>query len=297
MDDSNKFEFVIDFVRGEGGASRVLLAANDFVRMCEKLDRELVKSVHTGIETEVVLDDIQSGSLKLLMRSVVRGVPDEAIRDLDWKKLVGSYLVVAKWKFLEWADDPSAPAKLAEIRRELQIAAAETEVRHLPDYSPPSPTAIIQALQDFQAVKERLAPGDRAFYRSSLGSHEVDKGVHFSDDEIERLAVRETITQPPATMLLLVKRPDYLGKARWDLRHGKRPLQALIADEDWLTRFQGRQIDVRPGDALKCRVEVEMLYGFDNELISERFRVVEVIEVLRDQVHQFDLLSEEDGTD
>ena len=151
---------------------------------------------------------------------------------------------------------------------------------------------MIQALQDYQAVKQRLLPGDRAYYRSINGDHEVDRELHFDSEQIERLAVRETITQPPATMLLLVKRPDYLGKARWDLRHGKRPLQAMIADEEWLGRFQGRQIDVRPGDALKCRVEVEMLYGFDNELISERFVVVEVLDVLRDQVVQIDWLEE-----
>lgn len=292
MADVERFEFIIDFVRGEGGASRVLLAANDFVKMCERLDRELVKSVHTGIETEVVLDDIQSGSLKLVLRSVVRGVPDEALKDLDWKKAVGAYLVIAKWKFLEWADDPEAPAKLAEIRRSLQATAAATEVRHLPDYSPPPPGAIIQALQDFQAVKAKLLPGDRAWFSSNFGNHEVDQEVNFDEDEIERLAVRETITQPPVTMLLLVKRPDYLGKARWDFRHGKRPVQAVIADMDWLTRFQGRQIDVRPGDALKCSVQIDMLYGFDNELLSERYHIVEVFEVLRDQVHQQDWLTD-----
>lgn len=292
---STQFEFVIDFVRGEGAASRVLLAANDFVKMCERLDRELIKSVHTGIETEVVLDDIQSGSLKLILRNVVRGVPDEAIKDLDWKKLIGTYLVLGKWKFLEWADDPDAPQKLAEIRRELQATAAATEVLQLPDYAPPPPGVIIQALQDYQAVKERLLPGDKAYYRSTVGDHEVDRELRFDSDQIERLAVRETITQPPATMLLLVKRPDYLGKAKWDLRHGKRPLQAMIADEEWLARFQGRQIDVRPGDALKCRVEVEMLYGFDNELISERFVVVEVMDVLRDQAVQVDWLEDPEG--
>jgi len=35
-----------------------------------------------------------------------------------------------------------------------------------------------------------------------------------------------------------------------------------------------------------------MLYGFDNELISERFVVVEVIDVLRDHVVQIDWLDD-----
>lgn len=290
IDEDTQFEFVIDFVRGEGAASRVLLAANDFVRMCEKIDAELVRSVHAGIEAHVVLDDIQSGSLKLILRSLVGGVPDEALRDLDWKKALGHYLVKAKYKILAWADQPDAPHRLTEVRRALQSAAAETEVLHLPSYAPPAPAALIQALRDVQRVKSNLDDGDRAYYRSPVGNHELDRTVRFDEATIERLAVKESIEQPPATMLLLVKRPDYLGKAQWDFRHGKRPLHATIADEAWLKRFQGRELDVRPGDALKCRVAVEMLYGFDNELIAERYRILEVTEILRDQARQSDWL-------
>jgi hypothetical protein len=44
-----------------------------------------------------------------------------------------------------------------------------------------------------------------------------------------------------------------------------------IEDATWLKRFQGREIDVRPGDALKCEVRIEHLYGHDNELLSERY--------------------------
>ena len=295
MASSDQVELIIDFVRGEGAASRVLLAANDLVQMCERLDAELVKSVHTELEAEVVLDDIQSGSLKLILRNVLHGVPDEAIRDLDWRKAVGTYLLRAKYRVLTWADDPAAPQKLTEIRRAIQAAAAETDVRHLPDYAPPSPGALIRALEDLQGVKDRLLPNDRAVYRSGEGSHEIDPAVRFTSEEIEQLAVRETFTQAPSIMLLLVKRPDYLGKARWDLRHGKRPLQAEIADADWLKQFQSRRVDVRPGDALKCMVEVELLYGYDNELIAERFRVVQVLEVLRDRVYQADWLDDEHG--
>lgn len=292
MDFEQQFEFVIDFVRGEGAASRVLLAANDFVQACERLDAELVKSVHSGIEAHVVLDDVQSGSLKLMLRNVLRGVPDEAIRDLDWRKAVGSYLLKAKYQILQWADDPQAPQQLTEVRRAITMAAAETDVRHLPDYAPPSPAVLIRALEDLQDVKDRLIPGDRATYVSPVGTHRIDQTVRFSSDEIERLAVRETLTQPPATMILLVKRPDYLGKAKWDLRHGKRPVQAVIADEDWLKRFQYRDVDVRPGDALRCQVEIELLYGFDNELIGEHYRVTKVEEVLRDQLRQADWIDD-----
>jgi len=35
------FAFYIDFKRGEGSPSRVFLATHEFIKTCEKLDREL----------------------------------------------------------------------------------------------------------------------------------------------------------------------------------------------------------------------------------------------------------------
>lgn len=49
-----------------------------------------------------------------------------------------------------------------------------------------------------------------------------------------------------------------------------------------LRSFQDRKRDVRPGDALRYMVTVEMRYGYDNELISETYVVNTVIDVLED---------------
>lgn len=105
-----------------------------------------------------------------------------------------------------------------------------------------------------------------------------------------------SIEVPPAEMILPVKKPDYLGSSQWELRHGKRNIYARIEDEAWLRRFQSRQEDVRPGDALRSIVQIEYNYGFDNELISERFTVLEVLEVLVNRVELMELPFE-DGDD
>lgn len=83
-----------------------------------------------------------------------------------------------------------------------------------------------------------------------------------------------------------VKKPDYLGSSKWDMRHGKRAISVRINDEVFLQQFQDRKIDVRPKGALKCMVQVEMKYGYDNELISETSIIVSVDTVLQDDNHQ-----------
>jgi hypothetical protein len=281
------FAFEIDFKRGEGSASRVFSAINDFIRGCERLDAELVGAIDSNIETVMVLEDIEAGSIKVWLRNTLRVVEDDALKTLDWKPLVGKYLVRAKYAVIRWIDDDADPKSLPALAREIQSIAAETDVKHLPDYRAPSPKALLDAVRDFQKVKEQLVPGDRATYiGSDGGAAEMNLAIRWNVDDIEAMAVKETVTFPVAQMILAVKKPDYLGDSKWDLRHGKRAISAKIEDENWLKKFQGRQIDVRPGDALRCDVRIEHLYGHDNELLTERYTIVNVAEVLVDSYHQ-----------
>jgi len=284
-----EFAFVIDFVKGSGSASRIFGATHDFIKACEALDAELVQSIDASIETIMVLEDIQIGSIKTWLRSALTSVNDDALKDLDWKKAVGKYLVDAKYAVITWTESPDAPATLPALRRELQQIASNTDVRHLPDYAPPSPGALIKAMADIQGVKSRLISGDRAIMVTPTGDVEMNLSIHWNVDDIEALAVARTLTSPPAQMILAVKRPDYLGASMWDLRHGKRTVQAKMEDANWLKKFQARAVDVRPGDALRCMVATKLLYGHDNELLSEHFSVVEVLEVLPNTIEIVEL--------
>lgn len=277
------FAFEIDFQKGVGPASRVFAATHEFIRTCEALDAALVQSIDSSIEAVLVLEDIEAGSIKTWLRSLLTAVDDEALRTLDWRQQVGPYLVKAKYAVLKWADDESGDRNLPALREEIRQIAAETDVRHLPDYSPPSPRALIDAVRGFQGVKERLVEGDRAIYISEAAdvpAYELKLTVRIPLESIEDLAVARKLEAPATEMILPVKKPDYLGDSKWQLRHGQRNVEAKIEDTNWLRRFQNREEDVRPGDALRCIMKIEYLYGHDNELLTERYTVLRVLEVL-----------------
>jgi hypothetical protein len=281
------FAFEIDFRRGEGSPSRVFSAINDFIRGCERLDAELVGTIDVNIETVMLLEDIEAGSIKVWLRNALTAVEDDALKTLDWKPAVGKYLVRAKYAVIKWIDDDAIPKSLPLLAREIQSIAAETDVKHFPDYRAPSPKALLDAVRDFQKVKDQLVPGDRAIYIDAEGDNaEMNLAMRWDIDDIEAMAVKEIVTFPAAPMILAVKKPDYLGDSKWEFRHGKRAISAKIEDEAWLRKFQRRETDVRPGDALRCEVQIQHLYGHDNELMSERYIVLKVIEVLVDRYHQ-----------
>ena len=86
-----------------------------------------------------------------------------------------------------------------------------------------------------------------------------------------------------------MKKPDFLGDSQWEFKHGKKTIRAKVADETWLNTFRKREIDVRPGDALRCIVVVAYDYGHDGELLRERFLIVSVQEKIDNQYKQDDL--------
>lgn len=105
------FAFEIDFLKGAGSASRVFSATSDFIRACELLDAELVQSIDSNIQTVMMLEDIEVGSIRTFLKTVCEAVDDDALKNLDWRPLVGQYLVKAKYAVIRWADDEKPEKK------------------------------------------------------------------------------------------------------------------------------------------------------------------------------------------
>ena len=81
-------------------------------------------------------------------------------------------------------------------------------------------------------------------------------------------------------MILKVKKPDYLGESMWELKHDTKSFLAKILDTEWLKSFQQRKFDIRPGDSLRVELEIIVKYGYDSEVISTHYNVLNVNEIL-----------------
>jgi len=79
----------------------------------------------------------------------------------------------------------------------------------------------------------------------------------------------------------------------WELSHDSKKILAKIEDEQWLKDFQDRKKDVRPGDAIRCRVKQKCYYGYDNELVAEKYTINKIEEVLENKYKQNDLFDDE----
>lgn len=275
------FAFEINFVRGTASPSRVFLATHEFIKFCEKLDSALLETIDSSINPLLLLEDIESGSIKTWLKYGLSSVDDSALKNLDWKPLVGKYLVKAKYIIIQWLDRSEENYQpMSSLIDSVKTLAEETNVRHLGDYPRLHPETIINAAKNLQTVKDHLNKDDQAKFVFQEGEISINLNFRIPIESIESLAVAMTITQPPVQLILPVKRPDYLTESKWEMRHGRHNISAKIDDLEWLKRFHAREFDLRPGDALDCMVEIENSYDDENELISEKFRITKINKIL-----------------
>src|SRR4051812_16830183 len=102
---------------------------------------------------------------------------------------------------------------------------------------------IVENMNSVTAALAPLLPNDSATYAAQGAEVAFNITLKLSPESLERLITKETISNE-AEMILMVKRPDYLGAAMWEFRHENRVVSAKITDSEWLLRFQQRHVDV-----------------------------------------------------
>jgi len=243
----------------------------------------LVKAIDVDIETVLLLEDIEAGSIKVWLRNLLKAIPDDAIYHLDWKPLVGQYLVKAKRYLVNFSEGKTTVTNVDELRPledEIYRLAEETKVRWLPAYTRIQPRQLLESMKDISTSLSHLAEGDSAKYIIP-DEPEAKFNLTFTlaPESIEDLVAKETLSSENE-MLLKVKKPDYLGESMWDFRHGTSIVSATILDKEWLEKFQSRKVDVRPQDYIRARVRISHKYDQDGELIATHYNILKVIDVI-----------------
>jgi hypothetical protein len=285
--DDREFSFTIDFARGEGDPRRVFDAASLLIQGFEELDIAVTRSIHAELAPTVVLEDIRRGSLKVILREILNEIDDDALRAGEYKKAIGPLLVKAKKMALEVLDEekPNAPKAIEDLRNNLNQLVQESEVKHIPAYSPIRDGQFVSSLDKLQCAKRALGPDDKITVQIDDSIYEVDLTKTWEPSDVLPIpGTTERISE--GTMILTIRRPDLLGGARWQFSHGGTAMYAGIEDERWLQRFHDGKIPLRSGDALRCRVRFTYVFNEDSRVIEQKTDIMKVLRLMRGPGHQ-----------
>lgn len=281
---SSNFGIYIDFDKDAENPERIFNALSELVQACSLIDKTLIQTISAKIEPVILLEDIKTGSIGALFKYILKNIDDEALKDLDVKKIIGSFLVAGKTKliqFIEQNDKIISAEQIEILEAEFEKLAEESEIKKLPIYNKIPRQELLIAVDKTKTAITHLRENDKAVFVVDEKEIEFNKNFEFSSEEIQDLLAKELI-ENKATMILLVKKPDYLGDSKWEFKHNKRRIDAKILHDEWLNDFQSRKIDVRPGDALKVIAIIKEKYDHNNEVLSVQHDVLEVIEVIQD---------------
>ncbi|QQG40590.1 MAG: hypothetical protein HYV37_03410 [Candidatus Levyibacteriota bacterium] len=294
------FGIEIQFDSTKVNPSKAFRTLSEILEALHSVDEDLVNSIDSKIKPITVLEDLKKGSIKGWFKNTLESIPDDGLKDLDWKKAVGSYLVKGKYaiiKFLDGKTEISSREQIKELEDGLYKLAEETDVKRIPSYSPIPTAKLIGGIRRISDSLKYVDEGGKVIFATSEQKRvDFNLEFNFSPESIEDLLTKESISNK-TEMILKVKKPDYLGDSQWELRHEKIPIYAKIIDIEWLRKFQAREINVRPGDSLKANVKITVNYDYNNEVIGTHYEILKVKDIIQaDNSNQLEIPINVNGT-
>jgi len=235
--------------------------------------RALAGSVGVEFTTVAVLDELEKRSLSMWLRVETRGGDGASEGDGSLLKfLARGTLAIVAWM------DGSPTLQLADLQQAIRVLAWGTSVTTTAHPVLPSSVDLVNAIAAWQKAKAAFNPNDSVRIFTNNGSAELDLSKRIEDPRTLLLARK--LVNHSADMIFVVEMPDYQGSREWLLKHGDTRTVAYCDPGTLLDKFYKRELDIRPGDALRCKVDFETSYGPDHEVLSERYRIVQIVEVL-----------------
>jgi hypothetical protein len=273
----------IDFDPVAPNPERIFDTIAKLIKSFQDIDRHLVTCVDTNIEPILVLEDIEKGSIKVWIAQKLKDIPDTAIEDGEWKKVLGHFLVQGKHSilhFLEQNNTITCEKDILPLEGEIVELAENTNLSQLNCYTPLKREHLISGIRNITAATQQLATTDKALFCTNSGACSAFNPQFEIPVEVAQQIISSTTTENIATIILKVKKPDFLGESQWTFKFGNKNIDAKILDEDWLQDFHDRAFNIAPGDSIRAEVKSVAVYGKNYEVIDEKHSVIRVIEIL-----------------
>ena len=267
-------DLVIEATGSSAGGRTPQLAQVDKLRSAvEASYKALAGSAQVDFSTVAVLEEIAKHSLSLWLRV---DVPEKAASGIGDGSLL-KFLARGTLAIVAWMDG-SPTLQLADLQQAIRVLAWGTSITTHAHPVLPSSVQLVDAIAAWQDAKAAFGDGDSVRIFTNNGSAELDLSKRIEDPRTLLLARK--LVNHSADMIFVVEMPDYQGSREWRLKHGDTTTIAYCDPGTLLDKFYKRELDIRPGDALRCKVDLETSYGPDHEVLTERYRIVEIVEVL-----------------
>lgn len=281
----SKFEIRLAFERKTVNPSRLFKSFADIIDGINNLDYLIAESVNTKVKSQIVLDDIEKGSLigKFWNELVVS--EDGQIDNSPDEKEIEEYIEESRAESLNFiAEGKHTVEDLEQLKEKISEIADSKNLSQSFNYAEPDTLKLAEAINKINDSIDKLT--DTESYELKSPNKEVKNikpgGIKIDIEEVENaLTDNEIVNESEA--FYLIKKPDFLGDTAWSFKHGTKSISVKILHEEWLENFLSGKIPVVPGDSLHVKIKQTSKYNRNGYLISEKTEIIEVIDVINNQ--------------
>lgn len=285
--ETNQFCITVDYDKNASKPEQIFLGIAKLIEGFQYTDRELVGCIAKEIEPVIMLDDVEQGSIRMILRSVIESLPDEGLERCDVKRIIGTFLVKAKYAILKAMDKKGSISEQAFDALELEISkqAQETGVSALGCYTEPKRETLITSMALISDGVSKMRETDRVQFGADIGNQlqaiQIGRELDI-DEEVTNSVTQEEITNIQV-VILKIQKVDFIGNSKWEFRIGKNKISAHIEDEAWLEQYKAGKITLIPGDSLKVEMRETMQYAKNHELICSVSQIIKVLSVIHEE--------------
>lgn len=284
------YEIKIEFEENTRNPSNIFYSMGKMIDSMNNLDNVLVESLPCMCEMDIMLESIETGSLRTRLKTILMDIDDEDLKELNWKKIIGRFLVRAKYKIIDIIDK----SETIKTKNDIKIVMNSINTIAQEEFSGyninpnVSTSRMLDALSTISDAMKQLGENEKVIYISSEGSVVFNKNFNLSQEDIELLLTEKNVTSTTKE-ILVVKKPDYLGKSKWEFYHKEKEkiIYVKLLDDLWLNAFQAGNIDLRPGDSMDVSLETSISLDSEMREVSTSYYLHKVYKIIKNKDDKF----------
>lgn len=231
-----------------------------------ELNSSLCKCINAEIRTEIALDKITDGSIKVILHDILAKIPDEDIRHFLKKpkeyirEKIADFLIIGKYRLLKVLEEnPKAlPNNVDDVIIEV------IEETDLVNYGYTIKTAdILRSVSDISKSSKgfNMSP-TMSFKGASIvlnGDYEFDIADIDAREETHKLIGE-----------FIVKKPDLAGTSKWTIISDK-AIDVKIIDENWLKKLKNHEVVFGCGDKILGTLITKVYIDSEYDVIETHY--------------------------
>ena len=293
--DLTKENFSLDLLfEGKKQPSEAFNILKDIFESVSALDDLFISSIDSGLQIQYTLEDLKFASIKSRIRQIIEEIPDEAIKDFEWKKLVGHFLLKLKYLALRYLQDNKSVDSKESLESLVKSIEKEKSKMLKNDrfiISQVTTYQLLFVLEPIVYALNHLNEGESIEYKSIEGGAKLNNKTIINKAKILwELGDKQSENELTATLKL--KKLDLLSNtSNWSFKFGNKSIEAKITDQEWLDKYHAREFPLLPEDSIKVNLKIS--YTNSKGKISKAiYEVSKVIEIIYPSNNQTNLYKE-----